>query len=142
MHLLRPEIAKIRTKYVVYMLHFPNDIKGKRHYVGSCLTGRLFQRLHEHAIGRGSNFTHKLTEANDHFLVSAIFPTEDRASERKIKRTGNYKGRCHLCKSQPELWPYIKINIPVTSNEANIRFKQMLDLQYPYEDGWRSTHSN
>jgi len=92
----------IQSRYVVYLLHFDAPVANARHYLGICKTARLHRRQMQHAAGNGAALTREAGRLGISWTVVRLYPTNDPALERRLKRSGHFAERCPLC--SPELF--------------------------------------
>ena len=79
----------------VYLLHFEKPYKHARHYVG--YANNLNARLEHHANGTGARLMQVIRQAGIGWTLVRIWPTADRATERKIKNWHNAPDLCPVC---------------------------------------------
>ena len=83
---------------VIYLLHFPNKVGRCHHYLGITRKERLRIRLRQHLGGFGARLTARAGFDNPTMILVALWPHADFALERTLKRRGNYKMYCQLCR--------------------------------------------
>ncbi len=79
---------------IIYMLHFDQPYKHARHYVG--WTDDLFDRLDQHAAGRGARLVAVIWHAGIGFTLIRICEGT-RYTERAIKNAGGAVRYCPAC---------------------------------------------
>lgn len=93
----------------IYLLHFPNPLHGRRHYLGIAKTNRLTARWAEHAQGTGAKITRALMLKNDHFFVTMLLRNATFEMEKRIKRAGHFNIACGKCSPELNLDPYATV---------------------------------
>lgn len=88
---------KTKIPITIYLLHFDRDISGALHYIGSCVSVRLKDRMREHQIGLGASLTHEAHLRGIGFTLVRTWQVPDRSYERTLKRSGHYKRHCPYC---------------------------------------------
>jgi hypothetical protein len=83
---------------VIYMLHFDQPYRHAKHYVG--WTADLFDRLDQHAAGRGARLVAVIWHAGIGFTLIRICEGT-RHTERAIKNAGGAVRYCPACTPQP-----------------------------------------
>jgi predicted GIY-YIG superfamily endonuclease len=83
---------------VIYMLHFDRPYRHAKHYVG--WTDDLFDRLDQHAAGRGARLVAVIWHAGIGFTLIRICEGT-RATERAIKNDGGAVRYCPACTPRP-----------------------------------------
>ncbi len=81
----------------VYMLHFSEPVRGKRHYIGIANSNRLARRLEEHVRGEAANLTAQAVNQGATLHVVRIWRDRDFAFERRLKNRKNARFLCGLC---------------------------------------------
>jgi hypothetical protein len=97
---------------IIYLLHFDEPLgdvgrsrMSAQHYVGWAKDGKLQDRLHEHELGNGAAITRAAVERGIGWtVVRLVDGTRD--DERRLKRNGNHKRRCSICR------PGRKVRLP------------------------------
>jgi len=88
---------------LIYLLHFDENVRGKRHYLGSCEAPELDKRLRRHQLGTGSNLTKKAHEMQVGFTLSGLWKTENRDLEKRYKVAKHYDLKCSCCRRDPSV---------------------------------------
>lgn len=88
---------KITSDFVVYLLHFDQELNGKRHYVGSTKYERRFTRWREHAQGNGSAYVRQFIIRKIGFQVVRLWFCHTRQQEQVIKAKSKLSKVCPLC---------------------------------------------
>ncbi len=88
----------------VYLLHFDKPFGHAKHYLGYSRDDRLHQRIDEHynatpGDGKGHRLMQVIRQAGISFTVARIWPTGDRALERRMKNSGHSR-RCPICQGK------------------------------------------
>jgi hypothetical protein len=83
---------------IVYLLHFSQPYRHARHYQG--WTEDLFERLIQHATGRGARLMTVIYDAGIGFTLARICEGT-RNTERAIKNDGGAVRFCPLCTPNP-----------------------------------------
>jgi hypothetical protein len=99
-----------QEKIFTYLLHFDRTVSGKDHYLGSCEMSQLSTRMRRHQLGTASSLTKRVHEAQVGFILAALYQSEDRSLEKKLKWAGHYRGLCCVC-SQGGMFPQMFTNV-------------------------------
>jgi predicted GIY-YIG superfamily endonuclease len=83
---------------VVYLLHFDRPYRHARHYTG--WTADLFERLDQHAAGRGARLVAVIWQAGIGFSLVRVCEGT-RRTERAIKNAGGAVRYCPACTPRP-----------------------------------------
>lgn len=85
----------------VYLLHSTVpvgvDVHHAYHYVGYSQRAKLWQRLAQHASGRGAKITCAYLEAGGTLWLVRLWPQNGRELERRLKREGHLSRHCPVC---------------------------------------------
>jgi hypothetical protein len=81
----------------LYVLHFSEKIHHAGHYTGSCVDGRLPQRLLEHRSGYGARLTQVAVERGISLEVGSTMPG-GYLDEKIIKNEKNGPRHCLICR--------------------------------------------
>lgn len=91
--------------YIVYLLHFDEQMDGKLHYVGSTKYQRRFIRWREHAQGNGSAYVRRFIRKGIGFRVVRLWFCRTRQQEQVVKSKSKLSKVCPICSPhlpQPE----------------------------------------
>lgn len=83
---------------MVYILHFNQEYKGCRHYIGYCKN--LDDRVKEHRNGKGSPLVKAVINAGIDFSAHVVDQTGTRIAERKLKNQKHSNRFCPVCKAE------------------------------------------
>ena len=84
-------------QHVLYLLHFPHNVSGARHYLGITTRKGLRTRLRKHLGGWGAGLTARAAAQCPHFVLVAIWRNADHATEKRLKQGGHLKQYCAQC---------------------------------------------
>lgn len=82
---------------MIYILHFDPPLHRARHYMGYTGFEDAEERLKRHLSGRGARIVAAAVAAGCKVEVTAVLPG-DRNEERRLKRMGNTRRLCPLCR--------------------------------------------
>jgi predicted GIY-YIG superfamily endonuclease len=85
------------TGHVLYLLHFPEEVSGARHYLGITTPSNLRTRLRKHLGGFGAGLTARAAAQCSHFVLVALWSRASYDFERSVKNRGHLKTYCKLC---------------------------------------------
>lgn len=85
------------TKYLIYLLHFDQPVGRARHYLGITKAERLPKRMREHQVGNAASLTRLAGSRSIGWTLAGLWPTDDPALEKKMKRAGHLNHRCSEC---------------------------------------------
>lgn len=85
------------SPYVVYLLHFDQEVEGQSHYLGCTKRERLTLRMHEHRIGRGAKLTKKAVAQGARLVLVRAIPADGFEEERRHRLRGHYRQLCPIC---------------------------------------------
>jgi predicted GIY-YIG superfamily endonuclease len=95
---------RYRAESVVYLLHFDQPISPDhtcQHYLG--WTNDLYQRLLDHAAGRGARLTQVALERGITWQLAFVW-RGDRTWERTIKARKNAPRYCPICRQTNQVY--------------------------------------
>jgi len=89
----------------IYLIHLEEGLvesHGSTHYIGWTRTGRLHDRINEHAEGGqyASPLLRAATERGIRWTVVRLWHGADRHFERKLKRRRKAKALCPVCRGE------------------------------------------
>ncbi len=86
------------SEITIYLLHLDPPVGRAAHYLGSCYSERLPERMKEHAHGRGAALTAAAVKGGSRFILAATWTTDDRSLEQRMKQAGHLKKKCPICR--------------------------------------------
>ena len=90
-------MARNSTIGTVYLLHFERPLAHARHYLGWAIDAQA--RVDEHLAGDGSRLVRAVVRAGIHVELVRTWEGVDRNFERSLKRRGNGRSICPICKA-------------------------------------------
>lgn len=82
----------------VYLLHFEQPVRGKRHYVGITTAERLGARMIEHTTGRGAKLTSSACRLGVGWRLAHVWRTAQPALEATLERLKEQPQTCPVCR--------------------------------------------
>lgn len=80
---------------IVYLIHFEQEYKGCRHYIG--YTSNLEERLERHRNNTGAGLLKALNQSGIRWDVVRTWPGCDREWERTLRKQKHSKRFCPIC---------------------------------------------
>lgn len=86
---------------MVYLIHFDQNLKHARHYIG--FTDDLQKRLKTHRAGYGGRLMAAVIENGINWRVARTWPDATRNNERYLKNKKNAPALCPICSGKKAL---------------------------------------